>query len=210
MYRKVRLHPYEIFSDLVELPEFPELDKKNIGNQIFHYKTLDRPHQKGSSTDLFVQRNLQKAKCCYTDAEILSYSLSQISIEGLYTEFGVCMGRTVNFIAGMNPARLIHGFDSFKGLPESWEQGATKDTFGLKQKESYPHVLPNVVLHVGLFKDSLPCFVQEYKAPIAFIHIDSDLFSSAQTVFYYLGKQIRSGTVILFDEFFNYKNWGKA
>lgn len=42
---------------------------------------------------------------------------------------------------------------------------------------------------------------------INFIHIDCDLYSSTKTVFENLGKYIKSGTIIAFDEYFNYPGW---
>jgi hypothetical protein len=36
---------------------------------------------------------------------------------------------------------------------------------------------------------------------------DSDIYSSARTIFECLGKRIASGTVIVFDEYLNYPNW---
>jgi hypothetical protein len=39
------------------------------------------------------------------------------------------------------------------------------------------------------------------------MHIDSDLYSSAKTIFRYTEKNIQEGTVIIFDEFFNYPGW---
>jgi hypothetical protein len=39
------------------------------------------------------------------------------------------------------------------------------------------------------------------------LHIDSDLYSSAKTIFKNLGHLIKSGTIIVFDEYFNYPGW---
>lgn len=39
------------------------------------------------------------------------------------------------------------------------------------------------------------------------MHIDSDLYSSAKSIFNSAGKLIKSGPVIVFDEFFNYPGW---
>ena len=40
--------------------------------------------------------------------------------------------------------------------------------------------------------------------PIAFLHIDCDIYSSTKEVFEILGDRIVSGTIIVFDEFYNY------
>ena len=50
-------------------------------------------------------------------------------------------------------------------------------------------------------------FVRENKEPIALLHVDSDLYSSAVTVLTLLEKQIVPGTVIVFDEYMNYPGW---
>jgi len=46
--------------------------------------------------------------------------------------------------------------------------------------------------------------------PVAFVHIDSDIYESAKSIFKYLKDQIITGTVIVFDEFFNYPSWEKG
>jgi hypothetical protein len=40
-------------------------------------------------------------------------------LKGLYCEFGVCKGETLNFIASLVPGE-VHGVDSFEGSPEKW------------------------------------------------------------------------------------------
>lgn len=40
-----------------------------------------------------------------------------------------------------------------------------------------------------------------------FLHIDCDLYSSTKVVFDFLKNQIVKGTVIVFDEYFNYPGW---
>lgn len=39
-----------------------------------------------------------------------------------------------------------------------------------------------------------------------FMHVDCDLYASARTVFHPLKPRIEPGTVIVFDEYFNYPN----
>ena len=39
------------------------------------------------------------------------------------------------------------------------------------------------------------------------MHMDADLYSSTKTVFDILGDRVVPGTVIVFDEFFNYPGW---
>lgn len=123
---------------------------------------------------------------------------------GGYYEFGVFSGRTINRIAEAVPDRTVYGFDSFDGLPEDWRSGFTKGTF---KTDILPSVRENVKLIRGLFEDTLPGFVREHPEPCAFIHVDCDLYSSARTVLSHLREKIVPGTVIVFDEYFNYPGW---
>lgn len=50
-------------------------------------------------------------------------------------------------------------------------------------------------------------FEREYPGPVAFLHIDADLYSSTKYVFDMLEDHIVPGTVIQFDEFFNFPGW---
>jgi hypothetical protein len=70
-----------------------------------------------------------------------------------------------------------------------------------------PKVPANVTLHKGRFDESLPEWIEQHRGPFAFMHIDYDLFSSTKTIFDLLSDRIVRGTVILFDEYFNYPNW---
>ena len=65
----------------------------------------------------------------------------------------------------------------------------------------------NVQLHQGFFAASLPGWVEKNPGPAAFIHVDSDLYEPARCVFEHLQDRIVPGTVIVFDEYFNYPNW---
>jgi len=64
-----------------------------------------------------------------------------------------------------------------------------------------------VVIVEGWFADSLPRFLELHQGPIAFVHVDCDVYSSTKTVFEHLGPRLSQGTVIVFDEYFNYPGW---
>ena len=125
--------------------------------------------------------------------------------EGLFLEFGVRSGTSIDFIAAYNPTKTIYGFDSFEGLPEAWNFYAPAGTFDLGGV--MPEVNRNVELIKGWFDKTLPGFVAKHDGKCSFIHIDSDIYSSAKTVFEILGERITHGTVIEFDEYFNRPNW---
>ncbi|WP_220481046.1 class I SAM-dependent methyltransferase [Marilutibacter penaei] len=122
---------------------------------------------------------------------------------GLFLEFGVAGGHSINFIADSNKGATIHGFDSFEGLPEAWTATYKKGHFA----QGLPEVRDNVELHVGWFDQSLPPFLESHPGPVSYLHVDCDLYSSTVTIFELLSERIVEGTVIVFDEYFNYPTW---
>jgi Macrocin-O-methyltransferase (TylF) len=70
-----------------------------------------------------------------------------------------------------------------------------------------PEVAQNVELVVGWFENVLPGFLTAHPSPLSLLHVDCDLYSSTKTVFHHLGSRIYPGTVIVFDEYFNYVGW---
>lgn len=153
--------------------------------------------------------------CTYMDREmwecpqfqnqwhLLDTVLAQRTWDGLVLEFGVASGSTINFIAERVDG-TVHGFDGFTGLPEDWRPDFPKGAFATP---SLPAVRDNVELVVGLFASTLPAFVAAHPAPVAFLHIDCDLYSSTATLLHQLRQQIVPGTLIVFDEYYNYVGW---
>lgn len=126
--------------------------------------------------------------------------------EGLICEFGVFKGQSITWFATWFPDRTIHGFDSFEGLPEDWTgYNISASVFDLKGV--LPKVPDNVQLHKGWFSETLPGFLEENPGPVAFIHIDCDLYSSTKDALSILAPRIQPGTIIAFDEYYNYPLW---
>lgn len=151
----------------------------------------------------FVMEQMSDVPGLNTPFDVLDHCLDQVGVEGLYMEFGVYSGTTINHIAGRVQG-TVHGFDSFKGLPEQW---GSVPAGKFARHGDLPEVRDNVDLHVGWFEDTLPGFLRTHAGRAAFIHIDADLYSSARTVLTALQPRIGPGTVIVFDEFFNYPGW---
>lgn len=134
----------------------------------------------------------------------LSYALMHREIEGEILEFGIFKGWTGNHISSVVKPKLVHGFDSFNGLPEPWDQGNNRveqDRFKMSEP---PKMHPNYKMWIGLFAETIPWWKEEYTGPIEFLHIDSDLYSSCVTVLEELNSQIVPGTVIVFDDMFGF------
>lgn len=158
-----------------------------------------------NSVDFMAKNLISTARLFPNRIDHLKHALAQVEIDGLYLEFGVFKGETVNLIASTKPDKIIYGFDSFEGLPEDWISGNPKGTFNLDGV--LPKVNDNVRLIKGWFDKTLPDFLNEHKENCAFIHIDCDLYSSTKIVFDALKDRIVSGTVIVFDEYINYLGW---
>ncbi|PWV82357.1 Predicted O-methyltransferase YrrM [Prauserella marina] len=135
--------------------------------------------------------------------ETLDYAVSLAPKGGMALEFGVASGNTLRRITAIREEGHVYGFDSFEGLPEAWLSGMPAGTFA---RTDLPEV-PGAELVVGLFADTLPGFLAEHQEPIDFVHIDSDLYSSAKTVLDLVGPRLGPGSVIVFDEYFNYPGW---
>jgi len=195
------------WSKVVEIPPGSHLKG---GNQILHFKPRNKPFWNDEQSKHFVNKYLSNAKPFTSDAEVLKYASDHVHIKGLYIELGVCTGKTINFIAALNPHQTIYGFDSFEGLPQDWireDKTIVAGTFKFKDPNTLPSVLHNVELIKGWFKDSLPHFIKEHDTSIAFLHIDSDLYVSAATALQALGSKICPGTIIVFDELYNFPSY---
>lgn len=131
----------------------------------------------------------------------------------LLLEFGVWRGQSLEWFSKKFPTASLFGFDSFSGLPEDWNLGGRimdKGTFSCNDVKGVLNSLAklrNVDIVQGLFEEALPVFLEKVKLTrVDLIHFDCDLYSSTKTVLNYLGKYIKPGTLLLFDEFTSSKN----
>jgi hypothetical protein len=156
-------------------------------------------------TARFIQANMAEVPAFKNDFAVLKHAMSKANLldGGLICEFGVFRGTTINYLAQMT-TKPVYGFDSFEGLPETWRPNFENGRFKVKK---LPTVRPNVKLFKGWFEDSLPEFLAAHKQKAAFLHIDCDLYSSTKTIFKLFQDRIIPGTVIVFDEMFNYPGW---
>ena len=157
----------------------------------------------GDALAFAVEQQSQGARVFGTKAQTLRHALDHCRLPGPVLEFGVRHGVSTRLIA-TGLAGELHGFDSFVGLPESW-QG--RDAGAFSTAGELPDVPANVTLHVGSFQATLPAFVARLRQPPRLIHIDSDLYSSALTVLETLGPRIVPGCVLLFDELLGNASW---
>lgn len=154
-------------------------------------------------TAKFITEHLPHVRYFEDRWALLEHAISKVETEGIYTEFGVFQGESLTFISARTDRRVF-GFDSFEGLPEDWVLNYDKDRLKV---QGLPVVGSNVDLVKGWYDDTVPVFAKENNDAIAFSHIDCDLYSSTKTIFDHLGDRLRPGSVIVFDEYFNYPGW---
>ena len=153
----------------------------------------------------YILANMRNAMQFEDRYQLLEFALGKVETEGLHLEFGVADGNSIRAAAEVT-SHQIHGFDSFEGLPEDWT-GTTSLKGKFDRGGSLPDVPASVTLHKGWFEDSVPPFLEQHPDKIAFLHIDCDLYSSTRYVLKQVGSRLQTGTIVLFDEYFNYPNW---
>lgn len=159
------------------------------------------------STAEYVRNHMFNVQSVTSWEQVHDIAIEHVTLEpGLVLEFGVFKGKTITHIANRKSWH-VDGFDSFEGLPDVWRDGYPKASFSLQAKPSVPQ---NVTLHEGWFDNTIPQFLNtlaDSDTPIAYLHVDCDLYSSTKTIFDLLSDRIVAGTVIVFDEYFNYDGW---
>jgi len=156
----------------------------------------------GIDSASYYAEHMQHAHRAPDAASLLRHAFGRRKADGLMLEFGVASGSTINLLAELT-GDTVYGFDSFAGLPENWRPGFPQGAFA----HPPPAVRPNVELVVGLFEETLPRFVADLPGPASFIHVDCDLYASTRTILAHCGPMVGPGTVIVFDEYFNYPGW---
>ncbi len=155
-----------------------------------------------------IESNIINFESRKSETEYLLYNEVDTSL-GFIAEFGVYKAEMLNFMSVFCPLTKVYGFDCFEGLPEKWTCGPrmNADVGKFSLSGELPFVNSNVELVKGYFDETIPGFLEEHKENAAFIRIDSDLYSSAKTIFELMGDRIVKGTIIEFDEIFNYPGW---
>jgi predicted O-methyltransferase YrrM len=176
-----------------------ELEQRPRGDLL--YMQEQRAAQQSAD---FVVENMPKASVFWHPHDTLRFALGEIKGPGLALEFGVATGATLAVIANeVADEREVVGFDSFAGLPETWRTGYPAGAFA----ETPPQYISGASIVAGLFDETLPAFLAGNNQPIAFVHLDADLYSSTKAVLDLIGDRLSSDAVLVFNEFFNYPGW---
>jgi hypothetical protein len=154
----------------------------------------------------YVQAKMPTALQFERKKDLWDFAIRSAQPEGLFSEFGVFKGGSINHIARRISPRIIYGFDSFAGLREDWAgSDMAQGSFSLDGE--LPKVRPNVRLVKGWFDKTVPDFLAKNPGPFAFVHVDCDTYEASRAVLGAAGHRIQTGTVLVFDEYFGYRGW---
>ena len=121
-----------------------------------------------------------------------------------YLEFGVHEGHSILHWAAVKrePDSRFVGFDTFTGLPETWNALYPKGHFDTGGRTP-PTKDPRVRFVAGMFQDTLARFLSSYEPAgrRVVVHIDCDLYASALFCLTKLDPILRPGSLLVFDEF---------
>ncbi|MDP5182780.1 class I SAM-dependent methyltransferase [Blastococcus sp. BMG 814] len=151
----------------------------------------------------FAAQEMPTARAFHDRTSTLEHGLELAPRGGMALEFGVFEGRSLEVVAAGRGRREVYGFDSFEGLPEDYRPHVRTGAFAVG---SLPDV-EGAELVVGWFGETLPGFLATHPGPVDFVHVDGDLYSSAVTVLDLVGPRLTAGSVLVFDEFFNFPGW---
>ena len=152
----------------------------------------------------YIAAAMPQALALHSREELWDFAIRNAVSEGLWLEFGVFKGYSINYLALRTPGR-VYGFDSFRGLDEDWTGvGHVKGTFDLSGR--LPRVRPNVTLLAGWFRDTLPGFLAANPAPISLLHLDCDTYGATAEVLGLVRERLTSKSVVILDDYHGF--WG--
>ena len=140
----------------------------------------------------------------------LASSVLFYEVPGGFVELGCHEGQTAvllqNIIRHYDKSRELHVYDSFEGLPaiqsedgdtpfSAGQMATTEDTLLANFKRA--GLVPPVI-HPGWFEDTLSTQLPE---PIAFAHLDGDLYESVRVSLEHVYPKLSKGSVCLIDDY---------
>lgn len=130
---------------------------------------------------------------------ICHYVLQTQDVNGDIVEFGCYVGNTTKMITGITK-KLIHVYDSFEGLPDSYENysGEMRIAYDEFVKNFGRDNLKLPVITKGWFSD-----VKSEQLPekISFAHLDGDLYDSTMQALNLIYDRLSPGAVVLVDDY---------
>ena len=143
------------------------------------------------------------------------------AVEGDYFEFGLWRGKTFCYAHSLRRRHKMSkmklwGFDSFQGLPTITEQEDNvwqKGDFACSEPELQRILVRSgfkpseYILVPGFYETSLNDGIHQRidNRKAAIVYVDCDLYESTLSVLEFVHRYFMNGTVICFDDWYNYK-----
>jgi O-methyltransferase len=134
---------------------------------------------------------------------------SVLDIEGSIAECGVYKGDNTFHYAMLlknnSSCKKLFAFDTFKGFPKDSKDNVNLTRFddsSLKEVEKLLSGFANVIIHAGLFEDTLPLVESE---SFCCVILDCDLYESYVTCLNFFYPRMTCGGIIILDEYYSHK-----
>jgi len=129
-----------------------------------------------------------------------------IHVAGDMAELGVYKGGSARVIAGICPAKKLHLFDTFTGLPFDEDKSHNPTGHDLSRGRFACRIMDSakllegfrVHMHVGLFPETANGLEN---LRFSFVHIDCDLYASAVMGISWFWPRLNPGGVMFFDDY---------
>ena len=146
-----------------------------------------------------------KPQMFFNKWSLLRYIFKICDTSRPFYEFGVWTGNSFNFI--IKNIKKGYGFDTFIGLPESWQIGNKIEKAGSYSNSNRIPKIKGGNFIKGEFKKTLPNFFSTPRPVASLINIDVDLYSSTICVLENVRNIVDKDTIIIFDEFLINDTW---
>lgn len=161
----------------------------------------------------FVEGHLTKSELFSTKEQLHAFVTRHLfpgCPSGLFLEFGVFQGATLSTWAAHVPdgatEGTVFGFDAFHGLRDGWSQ-IDLGRGAFSTGGAVPSVQGATIID-GWVEDTLPPFLERYASdPVAFVHLDLDVYPPTAFALGLLAPRLVSGSVVVFDELVGYPGW---
>jgi hypothetical protein len=154
-------------------------------------------------TEAFAAEHLARAKQCPNPEATILFATERVTLDGPIVQVGTSDGSSLARLVGYLRGREILAFGMSSGLPEDWRPGFPAGSFA---QDGLPEVRGATIVD-GPYEQTLPEFKAQHPEPIALLYLDTTIYSSTATVLDLLEDQLATGTIIVFDEYFNYPGW---
>lgn len=183
---------------------------RNSGLEVPQSKAFRRHVVNAMRASRFEAREFADTREFLDQPSLLEFTLRHVIPNlGCWVELGVGSGESTRQICAiaerLHLRMTLHGFDSFMGLPEDWGGEARQGDYAFPMPQLSE---PNVRLYPGWFHETLPTVLPTLPSQIGFMHVDCDLYSSTRTALRNLCPRLGPGTVLQFDEYWNYLEAG--